>query len=142
MSDYCQIAISGEDVNFIPTEAEMSFFKPYCKFLDDYNNTNNDIYLRVDDDGYFISHQGIGKPGDINKCQIGEGIHHYTVILDRTAQNPGTSCVLTTQLPYHHNTGGSGERVFIYVYDQSEATGKTKGVSKSAIPIKRDTGKK
>jgi len=140
MSTLCNTANTEGLTEEIPELNQMTNFKPYCNFSEVL--TDNLVTIKVNDDAYFIQESGIGHPSDISdECTTSSSHHQFTIVLNRVGSNPNVTKQLKINLPYFHNPASGGEEMYIYVYDRSETdSSKTKGISKSAVPIKRETG--
>lgn len=124
------------EVDGFPSFASMTEFKPYCWFSNPAHQREVRIKLPVD---YQVDYDGVGTPMDLT-CG-GSGDYHHTIVVKEvpgSGPNPGPITVL---VPYVHDPGGNA-KLNLYVFDDhiDLAKKKTRGHSKSAVPVKRITG--
>ena len=130
------IACDPIEVDGFPPFSNMIAFKPCCWFSNPAHP--REVRIKLPDD-YQVDYDGVGQPMDLS-CPTASDYHHTIVVKEvpGSGPNPGP---ITVMVPYVHDPGGNA-KLNIYVFEDHNdlARKKTRGHSKSAVPVRRIGG--
>lgn len=127
MPSYCSIIT---EVNNIPSEPEMEFFKPYFHIVD--GATELIVKIKVPSDCYYISNDN-NQPPSGGPCGGPSDLQHTIDLDQRSGCSNTNEMVLSKTLNYREDP--TGEKLIIYVVDKSNG-GNVEGGSKSFKKVK------